>query len=137
MVAENKGTLVGMSSLASAAGLPGNSAYSASKAALSIFMQSLRVDLTGTEVRALCIHPGFVKTELTAKVTHGMPFLMELDDAVTVMTKGIARGTSVIAYPLPMKLAVGTGKVLPRFLYESLAGRFAPKPKRRAESDKT
>lgn len=131
MVKKGRGTVVGVSSLASFRGLPGNAAYCASKAALATFLESLRVDLVGTEVRALCIHPGFVKTEMTAKVTHGMPFLMELDDAVRVMTRGIARGQGVIAYPLAMNAAIHAAAALPRFLYEPLAGRFSGKPKKR------
>lgn len=131
MVERNHGTVVGISSLASFRGLPGNAAYSASKAALATFMESLRVDLKGTKVRAICIHPGFVKTELTAKVKHSMPFLMELDDAVAVMSKGIERGAPVIAYPLPTNLAIRTVSAMPRFLYEGLAGRMSPKPRKK------
>jgi hypothetical protein len=39
------------------------------------------------------------------------------------MARGIARKKPVIAYPLPMAAAVRALSVLPRSLYEPLAGR--------------
>src|SRR5438874_2833523 len=102
MVQRNEGHVVAVSSLAAFRGMPGNGAYCASKAALHTFMESMRVDLRRTQVRATTIYPGFVKTDLTAKNKFPMPFLMELDDAVRVMTRGLARGAKTIAYPLPL-----------------------------------
>jgi NADP-dependent 3-hydroxy acid dehydrogenase YdfG len=123
MIERNAGQVVMMSSLAAFRGMPGNAAYCASKAAVSTFMESVRVDLRRTGVRATTIYPGFVKTELTAKNKFPMPFLMELDRAVEVMVKGIARGAKTIAYPLPMVAITRTLGALPRSIYEPLAGR--------------
>ena len=124
MVERNQGHVVAMASLAAFRGLPASAAYSASKAALHIFMESVRIDLKPTRVRATTIYPGFVKTELTAKNKYKMPMLMELDDAVRVMTKGLDRGAATIAYPLPMAATMRTLGALPQFLYEPLAGRM-------------
>jgi NADP-dependent 3-hydroxy acid dehydrogenase YdfG len=123
MVARNSGHVVAVSSLAAFRGMPGNAAYCASKAAVHTFMESVRVDLRRTKVRATCIYPGFVKTELTAKNKFPMPFLMELEDAVRVMTRGIARGAKTIAYPLPTVAGARLLGALPRGIYETLAGR--------------
>ena len=92
------------------------------------------LDVTDTERLVEAIHgaeassggaldPGFVKTELTAKNKFPMPFLMELEDAVRVMVRGIARGKATIAYPLPMAALVRSIAALPRSLYEPLAAR--------------
>ncbi len=86
-------------------------------------MENLRVDLRGSGVRALTVYPGFVKTELTAKNRFFMPFLMELDDAVRIMAKGIARGDPVVLFPAPMSAAARALAMLPRFLYEPLVAR--------------
>ena len=123
MVERNAGQVVMMSSLAAFRGMPGNAAYCASKAAVATFMESVRVDLQATRVRATTIYPGFVKTALTAKNKFPMPFLMELNRAVEVMTRGIARGAKTIAYPLPMVAFSRTLGVVPRALYEPLAAR--------------
>jgi len=123
MVARNAGHVVAVSSLAAFRGMPGHAAYCASKAALHLFMESLRVDLRGTSVRATTIYPGFVKTEMTAKNRFPMPFLVELDDAVRVMARGIDKGKPTIAYPLPMVAMVRSLGALPRSLYEPIAAR--------------
>ena len=123
MVARDQGHVVAVSSLAAFRGMPGNGAYCASKAALHTFMESIRVDLRRTRVKATTIYPGFVKTDLTAKNKFPMPFLMELDDAVKVMARGLKRGAKTIAFPLPLAAAIRTIGALPAALYEPLAGR--------------
>jgi short-subunit dehydrogenase len=90
------------------------------------FMEAIRVDLRGTNVKATCIYPGFVKTEMTAKNRFKMPFLMELDDATRVMARGIAKGAPTIAYPLPTAMGARAISALPSFLYEPLAARAMP-----------
>jgi NADP-dependent 3-hydroxy acid dehydrogenase YdfG len=123
MIARNHGHVAAMSSLAAFRGMPGNGSYCASKAALHVWMESLRVDLRKTAVRATTIYPGFVRTEMTAKNKFPMPFLMELPDAVQAMAAGLARGAPVIAYPLPMVAMVRALGAIPRGIYEPLASR--------------
>jgi NADP-dependent 3-hydroxy acid dehydrogenase YdfG len=131
MVAKNAGTVAVVSSLAAWRGLPSNSAYCGSKAAMQMFMESVRVDLKKTSVRALTIYPGFVKTELTARNKYPMPFLMELDDAVKTMVRGIEKGKRSIAFPLPLALIMGWVAGLPAFLWEILGSEIAPpRPKK-------
>jgi len=123
MVERNAGQVAAVSSLAAFRGMPGNASYCASKAALHVWMESVRVDLRRTKVRATTIYPGFVKSEMTAKNKFPMPFLMELDDAVRVMAKGLARGAKTIAFPLPMAALTRMLGAMPRSLYEPLAGK--------------
>ena len=123
MVARGSGTVAVVASLAGFRGLPGNGAYCASKAALQTFMESLRVDLRGTGVRALTINPGFVKTDMTAGNVLPMPFLMELSDAVNTIAHGLDSGRAVISFPLPLHAMVRAIAVLPRAIYEPLARR--------------
>lgn len=123
MVARGEGTVVAVASLAALRGLPGSAAYCASKAALHTFMESLRVDLRGSGVRALTLYPGFVKTEMTAKNRFPMPFLMDLDDAVAAMAQGIARGEPTLLFPRAFAAAARALGALPRALYEPLAAR--------------
>jgi len=123
MIERDRGQVVAISSLAGLLGMPGHAAYCASKAAVHTFMESVRVDLRGTRVRATTIYPGFVKTELTAKNKFPMPFLMELDDAVRVMARGIERGAKTVAYPLPMVAVTRAMAAIPRAIYEPLAAR--------------
>lgn len=123
MIERNQGHVAAMSSLAAFRGMPGNAAYCASKAAIHTFMESIRVDLRRTKVKATTIYPGFVKTDMTAKNKFPMPFLMELGEAVKVMASGIDRGARTIAFPLPLNALIRTLGALPSSVYEPLAGR--------------
>ena len=59
-----------VSSLAAYRGLPTSGPYSASKAAVSTLIESLRVDHYRTDLTFTAIHPGFVKTPLTDAVSY-------------------------------------------------------------------
>jgi NADP-dependent 3-hydroxy acid dehydrogenase YdfG len=123
MIERDQGHVVAVSSLAAFRGMPGNASYCASKAALHVWMESVRVDLRSTKVRATTIYPGFVKTDMTAKNKFPMPFLMELSDAVKVMARGLARGQKTISFPLPMSALTRTLGAIPGGIYEPLAGK--------------
>lgn len=120
MVARGRGTVAAVSSLAAFRGLPRNAAYCASKAALHTFMESVRLDLRGTGVKAVAIYPGFVRTPMTAGNGFTMPFLMELDDAVRAMARGIERGEARVSFPLPFAAAVRALGALPAPVYDAL-----------------
>jgi short-subunit dehydrogenase len=119
MVSRGKGHLVGIASIAAFRGLPRSASYSASKAFLSTFLESLRIDLKPTGVKVSCIYPGWVKTDLTAKNKFKMPFLLETDDAVNRMGRAIERGAANYVFPFPLSVAMRTASTLPRPLYEA------------------
>lgn len=123
MVERKSGHLVGVSSLAQYRGLPKSAAYSASKAFLSTFLEGVRVDLLGTGVTVSDIRPGFVRTPLTAKNAHNMPFLMELDDAAEIMCRGILAKQQIIAFPWQMASAARALPFLPNFVYDRAIGK--------------
>lgn len=118
MLERGSGHIVGVGSLAGYRGLPGASAYCASKAGLASFLESLRIELQGTGVRVTTICPGFVKTPLTDRNHHPMPFLMDVDDAVMRMSRAIQRQVSEYAFPWPLALPVRLAKFIPNWLYD-------------------
>ena len=67
MVKRGSGHLVVISSLAAYRGLPKSAAYCASKAAVSAMFESLRLDLKPHGIDVTIIHPGVIKTPLTAR----------------------------------------------------------------------
>jgi short-subunit dehydrogenase len=121
MVTHGRGTVVAVGSLAGYRGLPDFAAYCASKSAVRTFMESVRVDLRGSGVAAVSVFPGFVKTVMTAKARYPMPFLMELDDAVARIVRGIEGSRAIVAFPFPLAAMVHALRGLPRSLYELLA----------------
>jgi NAD(P)-dependent dehydrogenase (short-subunit alcohol dehydrogenase family) len=64
MIKRGSGRILTISSVAARFGPPREAAYSASKAALSAFMESLAVDLDGTDIKINLVNPGIIDTEL-------------------------------------------------------------------------
>ena len=73
MIPRGKGQLVAVSSIAGYNGLPGVSAYSATKAAVQKYAESLHLDLKQFNIDVTTICPGFVDTPLTQGNHHPMP----------------------------------------------------------------
>lgn len=63
-ILENKGTIVGVSSVAGYRGLPGRSGYSASKFAVNGWMEALRTELLESGVNVMWVCPGFTKSNI-------------------------------------------------------------------------
>lgn len=123
MVARNRGHIVGVSSMARHRGLPQHGAYAASKAFLSTFLESLRIDLHETKVDVTCLQPGFVKTALTERNKFYMPFLMELGEGVEEMAQAIVRREREYSFPWSTRGAVNIVRALPNSVFDRLSAR--------------
>lgn len=121
MVARGQGHLVVISSLAAYRGLPRSAAYCASKAAVSAFFESLRLDLEPKGIAVTIIHPGFIKTPLTAGREAQMPFLLELDDAVQKIVRAIEKRKKSYAFPWQLATIVRAGMVMPIWMYDRIS----------------
>jgi len=64
MIERGHGRIVNMSSVAATLSSPGESAYDASKAALSVFSEAMAIDLFDTGIKVHVVYPGVVDTEL-------------------------------------------------------------------------
>ena len=123
MVDRGHGRLVAISSLVAYRGLPKSAAYCGSKAAVSAFFESLRLDLQGKGVEVTIIHPGFIKTPLTAGRHAQMPFLMELEDAITKIVWAIEKRRKSYAFPWQLATIVRAGMLMPNFMYDKIASK--------------
>src|SRR5829696_7550883 len=123
MLERGSGQLVAISSLAGFRGLPNSAAYSASKAGMTAFFESVRLDVQHRGVDVTIIQPGFIKTPLTAGRENKMPFLMELDDAIRLIIRAIERKKKFAAFPWQLATIVRAGRVFPAWLYDRVAGR--------------
>jgi short-subunit dehydrogenase len=63
-IIERKGTIVGVSSIAGYRGLPGRSAYSASKHALQGWLEAIRTELMNDHVHVMWVCPGFTTSNI-------------------------------------------------------------------------
>ena len=119
MLKQGFGHLVGITSVASARGLPQSSAYCASKAALEVYLESLRIDLSNRGIEVTAIHPGFVSTPMTEK-NGKMPFLITPEDAAQRIYHGVEKHKARVFFPAPMAMAVWLLRRIPNTLYDSL-----------------
>ncbi len=123
MLERGRGQLVATSSYAGWCGLPGVAAYSASKAAVSSFMESLRVKLRRRGVVVTTIHPGYVRTDMTAQNEFWMPFILDLEPFVDRALRGVLAKRAEVNVPWPMSIVMGLLRRMPRWLYDLIAAR--------------
>jgi NADP-dependent 3-hydroxy acid dehydrogenase YdfG len=117
-LAQQRGHLVGISSLAGRRALPMSAAYCASKSALSTFLEALRIDLSPAGLQVTDVRPGFVDTPMIAKRKHPAPFRWPVDKAARHIVRRLEDAPGVIAFPWQLVLATSVGRVLPAWMYE-------------------
>lgn len=127
MVRRRSGHITVMGSLTAFVGLPTAASYGATKAALNSMAEAFRPDLGRFGVTMTVINPGFVKTPLTDKNKFPMPFLMEVDDAVDVILRGLEQNRFAINFPWQMNLGVRFLAALPDWAKFSITRRMLPR----------
>jgi len=127
MVARGSGSLVGIGSVGGIRGLPGHGAYSASKAAVITYCESLRGELRGSGVQVVTICPGYIATPLTQNNSYKMPFLMQADEFAAQAARAISRGTSYCVIPWQMAWVAKLLRLLPNTLFDKV---FAGRPRK-------
>lgn len=124
------GVLAGIASVAGIRGLPGGSAYSASKAAVITYLESLRVELAGSGVAVTTVSPGYIVTPMTAVNPYSMPFILQPEAAAAKVARAIAGRRRYITLPWQMAVIARVLRLLPRPLYDWLF-RHAPRKPRK------
>lgn len=123
MLERGSGHLVAVSSLAGYRGLPKSAAYSGSKAGMTAFFESLRVDFGPDGIDVSIIAPGFIKTPLTSGRKNKLPFLLETEDGAARIVRAIERKKKFYAFPWQLATIVRLSSILPPSLYDRIAGR--------------
>ncbi|HHQ6631819.1 TPA: SDR family NAD(P)-dependent oxidoreductase [Serratia fonticola] len=113
-----------VSSMAHWLPFPRAEAYGASKAALTWFANSLRLDWEPKGIAVTVVSPGFVDTPLTRKNDFPMPGQVSVDDAVKAIRHGLAKGKKHIAFPTGFSLVMKLLSGLPNFLQRRLLRRM-------------
>jgi NAD(P)-dependent dehydrogenase (short-subunit alcohol dehydrogenase family) len=129
MRAARRGKLVGITSIAGFRGLPGAGAYSASKAAAIVYLESLRLEMARTGVEVVTVCPGYIDTPMTRNNPYPMPFLLAPDKAARLIARAIDRGKRFYVLPWQMGWVGRLLRVLPRPLYDSAFSRAPRKPR--------
>ena len=104
MIAQNKGVIVSVSSVAGKVGSPYRSAYSGAKHALIGFMDCLRAEITKKGVKVQVVCPGWIQTDISRNaLTGNMSTFGQLDQE-------IANGMPVDKFVSKMIKAIESGK---------------------------
>lgn len=131
---QQKGTIVGISSIAGYRGLPGRSGYSASKHALQGWLEALRTELlmSGTHVMWIC--PGFTSSNIrkvalnqTGEPQGESPLeeskLMTAEECARRILKAILERKRTVVMSFDGKRAVWLNRLIPGFA-DKLVYRF-------------
>ena len=121
--------LVGMASVAGVRGLPGASAYCASKAAVIAYCESLRIELRGTPIRVVTLAPGFIATPMTLGNPYPMPFLMPVERFAEQAVIAIDRGVSYRVIPWQMGVVAKLMRLTPNALFDAAVAKRGRKPR--------
>ena len=112
--------LVGIASVAGIRGLPGSGAYSASKAAVIAYCESLRLEMKPFGIPVVTIAPGYVDTPMTRHNPYPMPFLMTPERFAELAANAIERGDSYRVIPWQMGVVAKLLRALPNRVYDAL-----------------
>jgi short-subunit dehydrogenase len=114
------GQIVGISSVAGERGRVGNPSYNASKAALTCFLESLRNRLSRRGVHVLTVKPGYVRTEMTARMSK-MPFAISAERAAAEICRAIRRRKQEI-YTAPIwRLIMFVVRSIPSVIFRRMS----------------
>lgn len=120
------GVIVGVSSLAESRGFPKSGFYNASKAAATLLLESLRVELKPYNIKVMIVKPGFVRTPMTDKNEFHMPFLMDVDKAARIILNGIKKEKKIIQFPFTTVIGSKIVKFMPDWLFDFLMSKELP-----------
>jgi NADP-dependent 3-hydroxy acid dehydrogenase YdfG len=123
LLAQGKGALGIVASVAGYRGLPKALIYGASKAALINFTETLYLDLHPKGFGVYLINPGFVKTPLTDHNEFKMPHLITAEEAATALIGGLRAGDFEIDFPKAFTRQLKFLRLLPYRWYFALIHR--------------
>jgi short-subunit dehydrogenase len=118
MLRRGEGQIVGLVSLTAICPLPFENAYSASKAAVAAYLQSLRPPLRRRGVQVICVYPGFIRTPLLFGLLEGTGAKMprgsvSAETAAVRIIAGIRKGRRVVGFPRRTTWPVYLARLLP------------------------
>lgn len=116
-----EGIIAGVSSLADKRGFSKSGFYCASKAAATLILESLRVEMKNYNVKVITIKPGFVKTPMTDKNKFKMPLLIPASKAANIIVSGIEKEKSIIEFPFLTAIGSKLLRIIPDFIFDKIA----------------
>jgi short-subunit dehydrogenase len=123
LLAQGRGAIGIVASVAGYRGLPKALVYGASKAAVINFTETLYLDLHPKNLGVYLIMPGFVRTPLTDKNEFPMPHLISAEEAAKEILVGLRAGKFEIDFPRAFTRQLKFLRLLPYRFYFPLIRR--------------
>ena len=115
--ASGGGQIVGITSVAGFRGLPGHGAYSASKAAFSVYLEAVRAEVERDGITVTTLAPGYIDTPINDHMK-SRPFLVSAEVGAARAADLIERGVRSSTVPVFPWNAVGAlMRSLPDFVW--------------------
>jgi short-subunit dehydrogenase len=128
MLKRKSGQLAAVSSAAAFRGLPGESAYCATKAAVNTYLEGLRIQLRDYGIPVTVACPGFVETPMTAVNDFHMPFLMSAEKAADHILWAIRKRKKLYVFPRRMSWLMSLTSRLPDWIIARTMRSYNEKP---------
>ena len=116
---QNEGQFILCASVAGYRGLPNGQPYSATKAGIINFAESLRAEQTNLDIKV--INSGFVRTPMTDKNQFNMPMMIEPEQAAQAIFSGMKSKKFEIHFPKKFSLFMKLLRLMPASLYFKIA----------------
>lgn len=128
MIERRSGHIVGISSVAGYRGLPWMPGYSASKAALTTYLEGLRPPLKLRGITITTVYPGFVRTALTADTPFVKPVkMLEPAEAAPYVVRAVERRPRDLVFPPSAAIGMGFLRRLPSAVFDWMMDRAGPR----------
>ncbi|MBN2347280.1 MAG: SDR family oxidoreductase [Bacteroidales bacterium] len=138
-IQKSKGTIVGVSSIAGFHGLPGRTAYSASKFAMQGFLESVRIENLKKGVQVLILSAGFTSSNIrkSALDAHGNPQgetpiredkLTPPEKVAKVLIRSIRKNKRNKIMTVEGQLMVFFQRIIPVLVDRTIYNKFAREP---------
>ncbi|MCU1750283.1 SDR family NAD(P)-dependent oxidoreductase [Pseudomonas sp. 6D_7.1_Bac1] len=118
------GQIALLSSLAAWRGLPATPTYSASKAAIKAYGESLRDWLAPDDVKVNVIMPGYVESKMCFEMPGPKPLLWSADKAALRIRRGLAANQARISFPFPLNLGCWALGLMPHWMSSMILRRL-------------
>lgn len=128
MFARGQGHIVGISSVAGMRGMPWMPGYSASKAALTTYLEALRPALKRRGVTITTVFPGFVRTGITVDTPFRKPVkMLEPEEAAACLVRAVIRRPRDYTFPLAARLGMAVLRRMPNRVFDWMMDRAGPR----------
>ncbi|MDB4643583.1 SDR family oxidoreductase [Flavobacteriaceae bacterium] len=126
----NNGIIINITSIAGYMGLPFRGAYSASKGALNIISEALRLEIAAQGIRLMTLAPGDYATDIAARRFHapvieGSPYQKAYQESLDTMDSHVDGGNDPIEIALTVAELIHLKKPRPHYLVGPLLQKFS------------